>query len=115
MFQSKTTVKFEELAYLLLSLYLFSQLPFAGWVYPVFFFAPDLSMLPMLVNKPFGAFTHNVVHHKALAVSFFLAGSLLSLPLLTLSGVLLLGHSSLDRQFGFGFVNAGPKPVIPAA
>ena len=102
----KALVKLEELAQVLLTIYLFSRLPFAWWVYPVFFFAPDLSMMGMLLNKCVGALTYNLIHHKALALGTFILGGLLGVPLLSLIGVLLFGHSSFDRVLGFGLLNA---------
>jgi hypothetical protein len=41
----KTLIKLEELGEFLFSIYLFSHLPYPWWLYPLFFFAPDLSML----------------------------------------------------------------------
>ena len=45
----KTLTKLEEFAQLLFSIYLFSGLPFAWWIFPLFFFAPDLSMIGLLL------------------------------------------------------------------
>jgi len=98
----KILVKLEELAQVLLSIYLFSLLPFTWWVYPLLFFAPDLSMIVMLLNKRLGALTYNLIHHKALALGTYILGGLLGVPLLSLIGVLLFGHSSFDRVLGFG-------------
>jgi hypothetical protein len=107
--QLKTLVKLEELAQILLSIYLFSLLPFAWWVYPLFFFAPDLSMIGMLLNKRIGALTYNLIHHKALALGTYILGALLGIPLLSLIGVLLFGHSSFDRVLGFGLLDTGSQ------
>ena len=98
----KNLLKFEELALFLLALYLFTLLEFAWWWFPVLFLAPDLSMLGYLAGARAGAWTYNVVHHKAVAVLVYVAGAMLATPLLQLAGVILLGHSSLDRVFGYG-------------
>jgi hypothetical protein len=95
----------EELALVFLSIYLFTQLPYAWWVYPLFFFFPDASLAGLLAGKRFGAITYNLIHHKAIAVCAYLLGSLAGVPLLALAGVLLLGHSSLDRVLGFGLMD----------
>ena len=105
----KTSVKLEELAQVLLSIYLFSLLPFAWWGYPLFFFAPDLSMVGMLLSKRIGALTYNLIHHKALALGAYILGSLLGVPILSLIGVLLFGHSSFDRVLGFGLLDTGSQ------
>lgn len=105
----KILIKIEEFAQVLLSIYLFSLLPYAWWVFPVFFFAPDLSMIGMLVNKRIGAISYNLIHHKAFAVGLYLLGSLFDVPLLSLIGVLLFGHSSLDRVLGFGLLDVNAQ------
>ena len=97
----KTLTKLEELAQVFLSLYLFSLLPYAWWVYPLFFVVPDASLAGLLAGKRFGAITYNLIHHKGTALGVYLLGSLVGVPLLALAGILLLGHSSLDRVLGF--------------
>lgn len=109
----KTLIKLEELAQVLLSIYLFSLLPFTWWVYPVFFFAPDLSMVGMLLNKRLGALVYNFIHHRALALGIFILGGLLGVPLLSLTGVMLLGHSSFDRLLGFGLLDTDSHNSTP--
>jgi len=48
-----------------------------------------------------GAITYNVVHHKALAIVLYLLGSVTQWPGLQLTGLVMFGHSSLDRVLGF--------------
>ena len=98
----KTLIRLEEIGEFLFSIYLFSLLPYPWWFYPLFFFAPDLSMLGYLISPRFGAITYNLIHHKAIALGLFAAGSLLHFPIISLFGVLFLGHSSLDRVLGYG-------------
>jgi uncharacterized membrane protein len=95
-------IRLEEIAEFFFSIYLFSLLPYAWWVYPVFFFAPDISMIGYAISPQVGAVTYNLVHHKAVSLGLFAAGMLLHIPLLSLIGVLCLGHSSLDRVLGYG-------------
>jgi uncharacterized protein DUF4260 len=98
----KYVLKLEELLLLGLAIFLFSRLDYGwGW-YALLFLAPDLSMLGYLANPRLGAWTYNLIHHKALAVAVYLLGSVLSVPWLSLVGTILLGHSSLDRVFGYG-------------
>ena len=98
----KTLIKLEELGLFLFSIYLFSLLDFPWWFYPLFLFAPDLSMIGYLFGPRVGAITYNLIHHKAIALGLFVAGALLHSPVVALIGVLLLGHSSLDRVLGYG-------------
>jgi hypothetical protein len=98
----KTLLKLEELFLFGLSLFLFSGLDYAwGW-YALLFLTPDLSMLGYLMNPRLGSWTYNLIHHKGLAVAFYVLGYLLSTPWLMFAGTILLGHSSLDRVFGYG-------------
>ena len=98
----KNLLKLEEFLLFGLSLFLFSQLVFGwGW-FALWFLAPDLSMLGYLANPRVGAWTYNLIHHKGLAVAVYILGYLLSIPWLMFAGTVLLGHSSLDRVFGYG-------------
>jgi hypothetical protein len=49
-----------------------------------------------------GAFTYNLLHHKAIAITLYVVGALVGSQPLQLAGVIILGHSSLDRVFGYG-------------
>ncbi|HLO33625.1 MAG TPA: DUF4260 domain-containing protein [Anaerolineales bacterium] len=98
----KTLLRLEELALVLLSLYLFLALDYAWWWFPLLFFLPDASLIAYLINPKVGVFTYNFIHHKALAILLYLVGSLTQSPGLQLAGLVLFGHSSLDRVLGFG-------------
>ncbi|MFD2036684.1 DUF4260 domain-containing protein [Belliella marina] len=95
-------IKLEELGQFLLSIILFSQLEFAWWIFPACILIPDLSMLGYLAGPKIGARIYNFFHHKLLAVIVLMLGFYFNTPLLTLSGVLLFGHSAMDRMFGYG-------------
>ena len=105
----KTLSKVEELAQLLLSVYLFSLLPFAWWVFPAFILVPDVSLLGLLAGKRIGAITYNLIHHKAVGLSAYIVGSLFGIPLLSLVGVLLFGHSSFDRMVGLQLMDVSTQ------
>jgi len=98
----KTILRLEEVGFVLFSIYLFGLLPFPWWYYPVLFFLPDVSMLGYLAGPRIGAVIYNVVHHRALALLFYVLGILLATPALALAGVILFAHSSLDRALGYG-------------
>ena len=98
----KNLLKLEEFFLFALSLFLFSGLDYTwGW-YALLFLTPDLSMIGYLWGPRVGSWTYNVIHHKGLAVALYILGYLLSIPWLMLAGTILLGHSSLDRVFGYG-------------
>ncbi len=66
------------------------------------FFAPDISIAAYLAGPRVGAVIYNVVHHHAVSIGLYLLGFYFNLPVLQLAGVVLLGHSSMDRLLGYG-------------
>ena len=98
----KTLIRLEEAAQFALTIILFAKLSFAWWVYPALFLLPDLSMIGYVVSTRVGAFTYDLVHHKAVAVAVGVAGLFLANDYLMLAGLILFGHSSMDRIFGYG-------------
>jgi Domain of unknown function (DUF4260) len=98
----KTVLSLEYLAGIILSLFLFSQLPYAWWWYPVLFLAPDVSAIGYLFGPRIGAAMYNLFHHLALAVILYVLGGVLSLPLIQLAGVIIMGHLFFDRALGYG-------------
>ena len=97
-------LRLEELAQLaiaLVALY-YQPLTFRWWIWPVLFLSPDISMLGYLINTSVGAVAYNLFHHKLTAVVILAAGWYLTMPVVTLTGLLLYAHSSFDRVFGYG-------------
>jgi hypothetical protein len=98
----KQLIRLEEAAMFLFSAYLFSRLSFEWWWFPVLILTPDISMLGYLAgNKP-GAIVYNLFHHKAVALFIYTMGMYCGSEGLQLIGVILFGHSSMDRFFGYG-------------
>ena len=98
----KNILKIEELAMFAFSLYLFNQLSYAWWVFPVLLLTPDIGVLGYLVNPRMGAWMYNVFHHKGLAVLVGAVGLYTGLPFLMLAGTILFAHASFDRMLGYG-------------
>ena len=98
----KNLLRLEELFLGLLAFFLFRPLNIAWWWFALLFLAPDLGMLGYLAGPRVGAFTYNLVHHKALAVAAYVAGAWLGLPWLQFAGLIILAHSSFDRVLGYG-------------
>ena len=98
----KYLLKLEELFMFALTIFLFSKLDFAWWWYPVLLFTPDLRMFGYLFRPQGGAGSYNFIHHKALGIGVFVIGTILANQLLQLAGLILFGHSSLDRALGYG-------------
>ena len=98
----KNLLKLEELFMFALTIFLFSKLDFAWWWYPVLLLTPDISMIGYLISPQIGAGTYNFIHHKALGISIFVLGIILANQLIQFAGLILFGHSSMDRILGYG-------------
>lgn len=98
----KNILKVEEALMFALAIYASSLLPYAGWVFWAFFLAPDLGFIGYAINSRVGAFTYNILHHKGIAILFYILGVYFLLPPIQLAGTILFGHSSFDRMFGYG-------------
>ncbi len=110
-------IKLEELGMFLLSILLFGQLDFVWWWFPLLLLAPDISMVGYAFNPRIGAFLYNIFHHKGIAVVVFGMGFLAGDQILMLAGIILFGHASMDRIFGYGlkfsdsFMNTHLGPI----
>ncbi len=85
-----------------LGIFLFSQLHFAWWWFALLLLTPDIGMIGYLINPKIGAFTYNLLHHRAVAISVYLSGIYFGNSILQLAGVIMFAHSSMDRILGFG-------------
>lgn len=98
----KTLIKLEELAqFAAVTAYLYLQ--DAPWyIYLCLLIAPDISMLGYLLGNKTGAWMYNFAHHKGVALALVFAGWGINEPWLMTAGLVLFGHASLDRVFGYG-------------
>ncbi len=98
----KILLKLEEAAMLLLSIFLLWNSN-ASWLwYLLLLLGPDISMIGYGVNNKTGAFLYNLFHHKGVAIVVFMIGIYLGNELLQQVGIVLFGHSSMDRILGYG-------------
>lgn len=98
----KSLLKLEEAAMFLLSIILSAHLPFAWWWWLVWILAPDLSMLAYLGGNKIGAIGYNFVHHKGVAIIVYLIGLYTNNAYVQFTGLILFGHSCMDRGMGYG-------------
>ncbi|WP_158795811.1 DUF4260 domain-containing protein [Pedobacter sp. L105] len=100
----KTIIKLEEAALTAISIYFLTKysLGLPVWIWVLLFFSPDLSMLGYLAGNRIGAFTYNLVHHRAIALLIVAVGLLTAGNITIAIGILLFAHSSFDRMFGYG-------------
>jgi hypothetical protein len=106
----KNILRLEEFAMFLVSAYGLYWLKTDWWVYLLLLFGPDISMLGYVVGNRPGAMAYNLFHHKGFAIAVFLTGCTMPITGLQVAGIILFGHASLDRVFGYGLkLNQGFK------
>ncbi len=98
----KNILKLEELGMFAFSILLFTMLGYSWWLFLLLILAPDISMFGYLINPKVGSITYNLFHHKGVAVLLYLWGVYTYSSVLLIAGIILFGHSSLDRVLGFG-------------
>jgi len=98
----KNILKLEELGMFALSILLFNMLGYSWWLFLLLILMPDISMLGYLINPKAGSITYNLFHHKGVAVLVYLSGVYMYSSTLLIAGIILFGHSSLDRVLGLG-------------
>ncbi len=113
----KNLLRLEELAQFLACLGTLIIMDVPWWTYLVLALGPDIGMLGYLIGPRAGALAYNLLHHKGIAVLVLISsmpsmfevmtlwtkdmGSLHATPPLFL-GIILFGHASMDRIFGYG-------------
>ncbi|HRH65148.1 MAG TPA: DUF4260 domain-containing protein [Bacteroidia bacterium] len=98
----KTILKTEEAVKLVLAFYLCIHLGFVWWSFLAWILAPDISMLAYLAGKKAGAYVYNLFHHQGIAILVAMCGFYYQNPELEFAGLILFGHSSMDRVMGYG-------------
>lgn len=98
----RALLNLEEAAQFLLSILLFSQLDYAWWIFPALLFLPDISIAGYAFSSRTGAIIYNLFHHKLIAVLLIAGGYIFHIPSVACAGIILFGHSAMDRVFGFG-------------
>jgi len=106
----KNILKLEELLMFVLSMYALTLFHVNWWVYLLVLIAPDISFTGYAVGNKVGAVCYNLFHHKGVAIAIFLAGFIWRDEWLQITGIVLFGHSSMDRMLGYGLkLNQGFK------
>ena len=98
----KWSLKLEELAMLLMSIYFLPFLQAEWYWYALVLFGPGISLLAYLINKKVGASCYNFFHHKTVAIALLFICYFLPADCFLLIAVVIFGHSSQNRFFGFG-------------
>lgn len=110
----KNLIKLEELAQFVACLVCLVAFNGPWWFYFLLAIGPDIGMLGYLLNQRVGAWSYNVLHHKAVALAVAAGGVLAQYinssstywsiwdDYLVVAGLILYGHASMDRMFGYG-------------
>ena len=98
----KNILKLEEAAMLALCIFALSWIHVSWWVYLLILIAPDISFVGYAAGNIAGAFSYNLFHHKGVAIAVFITGFIFKNEWLQIIGIILFGHSSLDRMLGYG-------------
>lgn len=99
----KRLIQLEELAMFILSIYTFSFLYYEWWWFLILILLPDIGIIGYIINNKIGAYTYNIMHHKAIALIIYVLGLITKNELAQLIGIILFAHASMDRIFGYGF------------
>ena len=98
----KNIIKLEELGMLFASILALMYLKVEYWYYLVLFLGPDISMVAYLFGNKIGAVCYNIFHHKGIALALLVIGFIYNSWILQVTGLILFGHSSMDRMAGYG-------------
>lgn len=98
----KNVIQLEELGMLIFSFFLFLEADISWWWFFVLLLTPDISMLGYISGPKTGAMIYNIFHHKGLGILLLLVGYFFHHPIAYISGVIIFGHASMDRLFGYG-------------
>lgn len=104
----KNLLKLEELAQSLACVFALYLIDMPWWCYLLLLLGPDIGMLGYFINTRVGAVTYNMLHHKGIATIVVMVGALLISEAwgygdaIFITGLILYGHASLDRIFGYG-------------
>ena len=98
----RNLIRAEELAMFGASIYALSLFYVPWWCYVLLALGPDISMIAYAAGNRAGAIFYNLFHHKGVAVVVFLTGLLLPDTAVQVAGIIIFGHSSMDRVFGYG-------------
>lgn len=98
----KNIIKLEEMAMFAFSVYALYFLHADWWWYLILLIGPDISMLGYLAGDKAGAICYNLFHHKAVGILITAIGIFSGNWVLDVIGVIIFGHSCMDRMFGYG-------------
>jgi hypothetical protein len=83
-------------------IFLYAQTEASWLLFALLLLAPDLAMLPYLINPHLGSLSYNVVHTYALPLALAVAAYQWEWPLPLALALIWLTHIGMDRMIGYG-------------
>lgn len=98
----KTILKLEEMLMLIACIFALIWIKAAWWYYLALLLGPDIGIAAYAFGNKVGAVCYNLFHHKGIATVLIITGIFYNQQLMLMIGLIMLGHSSMDRLFGYG-------------
>jgi hypothetical protein len=98
----KGLLQLEGAAMFIAALAAYADLGGAWWLFVLLLLAPDLFMLPYLVNPQWGAWGYNLGHQIVLPLGLLGLGVAIETPAVTQLALIWLAHIGMDRAVGYG-------------
>lgn len=98
----KTSLRIEELIQWIICYLVTLELDHSWWLFWALIITPDIGMIGYVISPKAGAFTYNLFHHKGIALLVVAFGYYTLNDWVLFAGILLYGHSAMDRFFGYG-------------
>lgn len=95
-------LRLEGLTILCAAVVLYYQLGYSWLLFAILLLAPDLAMLPYLLNPRWGAWSYNAVHTYFVPLAVAVAAYLWAMPTLLAVALIWLAHIGMDRTVGYG-------------
>lgn len=102
MFTPKMLLHLEGVVLLTAAVALYAQSGGSWWLFALFLFAPDISMVGYLANQKIGAQTYNVIHIYLLPALLAAYGLFAAAPLAIQVALIWFAHIGMDRMLGYG-------------
>lgn len=95
-------LRLEGMTILITAVMLYAQLEYSWLLFALLLLAPDLAMLPYLINPRWGALAYNAVHTYVLPLALAVVAYLGGYPTLLALALIWLAHIGMDRTVGYG-------------
>ena len=73
----KNLIRLEEIAFFILSIYLFNLLGYSWYWFIILLLLPDIGMIGYIIDTKVGALIYNIFHHRALFIIIYMLGNLI--------------------------------------